>query len=103
MKAASSSSALDKDATFGQRLAPKPTPQAPNGKGKARQDYGDDGDDDNDAMEISWVPSTSAADDDDDSARRNKKSKKQDKKNGIERFGAGLEKGALEPEHHISE
>ncbi|RXW20182.1 hypothetical protein EST38_g5672 [Candolleomyces aberdarensis] len=104
MKAASSSSALDKDATFGQRLTPKSASQVLNGKGKARQDYGDDGDGDNDAMEISWVPSTSAADEDeDDSASRKKKSKKQDKKNGIERFGAGLEKGALEPEHDISE
>ncbi|KAJ2925100.1 hypothetical protein H1R20_g12007, partial [Candolleomyces eurysporus] len=103
MKAASSSSALDKDATFGQRLAPKSTSQVPKVKGKARQDYGDDDDDANDAMEISWVPSASAADDDEDNAGRKKSSKKQDKKNGIEKFGAGLEKGALEPEHDISE
>ncbi|KAJ2919005.1 hypothetical protein MD484_g1423, partial [Candolleomyces efflorescens] len=105
MKAASSSSALDKNATFGQRLAPRSTSQvSTNGKGKGRQDYGnnDDGVND-DAMEISWVPSSAADDDGDDSASRKRNVKKQDKKNGIERFGAGMEKGGMEPEFDISE
>lgn len=106
MKAASSSSAPDKNATFGQRLAPKSTSQASNnGKGKGRQGYGGDDDDGaNDAMEISWVPSASVADDDEgDSASRKRNAKRQDKKNGIERFGAGMEKGGMEPEFDISE
>ena len=78
----------DKNATFGQRLAPKAS------KSNSRS-AGDD-----EAMEFTWVPATSSKDDDDERPRRQKQDKKE---KGIERFGAGLEKGYVEPSQDISE
>ncbi|KAF5336415.1 hypothetical protein D9611_006518 [Ephemerocybe angulata] len=93
MKAASSSSALaDKDATFGQRLAPS---KGYKGKGRQQQDDGED-----QAMEISWMPS-GRKDADDGGERRSKKGK--ERRAGVESFGAGMERGGAEPEMDISE
>lgn len=91
MRAASSSSALvDKDATFGQRLAPAKS------KGKARQQEDDGG------MEISWTPSGKAdAGDDYETGAQKKRGKT--KRPGVESFGAGMERGGAEPEIELSE
>jgi ribosome biogenesis protein ENP2 len=96
MKAASSSSTLaDKDATFGQRLAPSKS----NGKGKARQEAVEDEDV---GMEVTWVPS-GKKDHDEEEADVRKKVKSKAKKAGVETFGHGMERGGVEPEADISE
>ena len=95
MKAASSSSALaDKDATFGQRLAPSKS----NGKGKARQEASMD---DDMAMEVTWVPSGKKDREEEEADERKAKSKA--KKAGVETFGHGMERGGAEPEADTSE
>jgi len=91
MRASSSASAADKDVTFGQRLKP-----SNNAKGKSRQDTADD-----DAMEISWVPSSSGKGSSGSGESPRPKDKKKQK--GVESFGAGLERGAPEPEYDLSE
>jgi ribosome biogenesis protein ENP2 len=91
MQATSSGSRFqDKNATFGQRLAPK----------TSKFDSRAQGDND-DAMEVSWVPSASSKNHDDDADRPRRK--KNEKKRGVERFGAGLEKGYSESSQGISE
>ncbi|TEB31870.1 WD repeat-containing protein [Coprinellus micaceus] len=96
MKAASSSSALaDKDATFGQRLAPSKS----NGKGKARQEVVEDEDG---GMEVTWV-SSGKKDRDEEEVDERKKVKSKAKKAGVESFGHGMERGGVEPEADISE
>ncbi|KAH6900901.1 WD repeat-containing protein [Coprinopsis sp. MPI-PUGE-AT-0042] len=93
MQASASGSRFeDKNATFGQRLAPK----ASKFNSRTRGGRGDD-----DAMEVSWVPSGSSKNDEDDDRPRRKKGDK--KGGGIERFGAGLEKGYSESAQDISE
>lgn len=96
MRAASSSSALaDKDATFGQRLAPSKSDR----KGKSRQDTADGPDM---GMEVTWVPSGNK-DREDVEADERRKAKSKAKRAGVETFGAGMEKGGAEPEMDISE
>ncbi|KAF8526518.1 hypothetical protein BU17DRAFT_74093 [Hysterangium stoloniferum] len=60
---------------------------APSSKAKRPIDQDGDG-----AMEMSWIPSTTAGDDD-YSGDENTKSRKPKKVKGVETFGAGMEKG----------
>ncbi|KAF8999095.1 WD40-repeat-containing domain protein [Cyathus striatus] len=74
----------DKDATFGKRLKQVVGPsKAPFGRDDSLH-LGDDN-----AMEISWVPSSSANDEE-------KVAKRAGKQKGVETFGAGLQKGVEE-------
>ncbi|KAG2003319.1 WD repeat-containing protein, variant 2 [Coprinopsis cinerea AmutBmut pab1-1] len=76
----------DKNATFGQRLAPRSSSSGAKSKSKSRE-----ADHEDDAMEISWVPSASSKDDDDGGQRKKAKEKKSAP--GVEQFGLGMEKG----------
>ncbi|EDR09268.1 NUC153 and WD40 repeat-containing nucleolar rRNA processing-related protein [Laccaria bicolor S238N-H82] len=78
----------DRNASFGQRLAPSSSSK--DSRRPSKPSLGkDDG-----AMEISWVPSASSAKDDDGS--RQGGGKKQERRKGVEVFGAGMEKGGEE-------
>jgi ribosome biogenesis protein ENP2 len=78
----------DKDATFGQRRMPRSTNTTGKSSFRAHED--------DDAMEISWVPtSSSSATGEKDNGDRRSKSRDKVRK-GIETFGAGLERGVEE-------
>lgn len=78
----------DRNASFGQRLAPSSSSK--DSRRPSKPSLGkDDG-----AMEISWVPSASSAKDDD--GGRQGGGKKQERRKGVEVFGAGMEKGGEE-------
>ncbi|KAJ3970888.1 NUC153 and WD40 repeat-containing nucleolar rRNA processing-related protein [Lentinula raphanica] len=92
--------AAGKDATFGQRRAhssgtsrlnAEKRPSRP-GKVSVAEDGG---------MEMSWVPSADSPSQSqkskEGSNKRGKGSKPQDRRKGVERFGAGLEKGGRDP------
>ncbi|TFK20525.1 WD repeat-containing protein [Coprinopsis marcescibilis] len=88
MQAQASGSRLeDKNATFGQRLAPNAGRSSFGGKQKASSRIEDD------ATEISWVPSASASRDEYDDNASAGKGKPEKKRPGVEKFGAGMEKG----------
>jgi len=78
----------DRNASFGQRLAP------PSSSKDSRQSSKPSLGNDDGAMEISWVPSASSAKDDSDDRQGGRK--KQDRRKGVEVFGAGMEKGGEE-------
>ena len=83
----------DKDATFGQRRVPRSASFANKRKSSFKTQENDD------AMEISWVPSSSAS-----ATGRKDKSDRQSKsrtsenrrRKSVETFGAGLERGVEE-------
>lgn len=82
----------DKDATFGQRRMPR-SASSTNTTGKSSFKAHED----DDAMEISWVPTSSATggkdNGDGQSTSRTVKGKR---RKGVESFGAGLERGVEE-------
>ena len=76
----------DKDATFGQRRMPRSASTA----GKSFRAHEDD-----DAMEISWVPTSSSGgkDNGDRQSKSTRTIKDSKLRKGVEMFGAGLERG----------
>ena len=85
----------DKDATFGQRRIPRSASSA-NTAGKSFRAHEDD-----DAMEISWVPTSSSSvtggKDNGDRQSKSARTVKDSKlRKGVETFGAGLERGVEE-------
>jgi ribosome biogenesis protein ENP2 len=85
----------DKDATFGQRRIPR-SASSTNATGKSSFRAHED----DDAMEISWVPTTSsssAISGKDNGDRQSKSRTVKDRlRKGVEMFGAGLERGVEE-------
>ncbi|KAA1476578.1 hypothetical protein DENSPDRAFT_867342 [Dentipellis sp. KUC8613] len=111
LNAQSSKSATNKDATFGQRRsATARTESKSSGFGQAAQEHvvqKADG-----TIEMSWVPAPKPKgarghadeDDEDMGGRRGKgKSKERDSRKGVERFGAGMERGGEDPAKTVSE
>ncbi|KAF8899768.1 WD repeat-containing protein [Gymnopilus junonius] len=98
-------SSIDKNATFGQRRAPPSKENAlASGKKPAfrgRRSAGANDHDDRGPMEISWVPSSSGNKDGDGEEGGRRKDKARRK--GVETFGAGLEKGAVEDKADLAE
>lgn len=89
MRALSNASkGVDKNATFGQRR--KPVQSVTPFSSKRTQSQPDDS-----AMEISWVPSSSANQDANEPQSKGGREKKERRK-GVETFGAGMEKGGQE-------
>ncbi|KIJ14591.1 hypothetical protein PAXINDRAFT_78867 [Paxillus involutus ATCC 200175] len=81
----------DKNASFGQRLASRPTPKSSANSSSTTRFSADGG------MEISFMPS--GTDDVDQSAPARKK----DARKGVEVFGVGMERGTEEPKGEMSE
>ncbi|KAJ3732603.1 NUC153 and WD40 repeat-containing nucleolar rRNA processing-related protein [Lentinula guzmanii] len=84
------------DATFGQRRAHSNVPSHGGEKHPSRAkkaSVAEDG-----GMEMSWVPSTDPQiQDSTEGSRRGKFGKQQDRRKGVERFGAGMERGGEDP------
>lgn len=78
---------VNRSATFGQRRSDSGAPRTSKGKGRAH-DAG---------MEISWVPSAGSAHDEPSERNRSRDGGgKGRKEKGVERFGAGMERGGEE-------
>ena len=86
----------DKDATFGQRRMPRSESST---RKSTRKSSFRTHDEEDDAMEISWVPTSSSSatggKDNDDKQNKSKTVKDKPRK-GVETFGAGLERGVEE-------
>lgn len=84
----------DKDATFGQRRTPRSASFTNTTRKSSSRVHEDD-----DAMEISWVPASSSSatgGKDNDDGQNKSKSVKVKLRKGVETFGAGLERGVEE-------
>ena len=90
---------FDKNATFGQRRSTSSV-----AKGKSRMadfenvKFAADG-----GVEMTYIPSATAAADEYEESGRGKAASKKPGRKGVETFGAGLEKGGVEPEVTLSE
>ena len=83
----------DKNATFGQRRMPRSASFTNSAKKSSFRAH----EDDDNAMEISWVPTSSSSATGGKDERQNKSKTARDKlRKGIETFGAGLERGVEE-------
>ena len=80
----------DKDATFGQRRMSRSASSANTAGKSSFRAHEDD-----DAMEISWVPSSSGGKDNDNRQSKSRTGKAKHRK-GVETFAAGLERGVEE-------
>jgi ribosome biogenesis protein ENP2 len=78
----------DKDATFGQRRMPRSESSTRKSSFRAHEE--------DDAMEISWVPTSSSSGKDNDDKQNKSKTVKDKLRKGVETFGAGLERGVEE-------
>lgn len=90
----------DKNATFGQRLAPAPPLSVSKNRSTGTRNQDSEG-----GVEISWVPSSSRTGDGDDMLVEGSGKRKsgKDKRKGVEVFGAGMEKGGEDMSVEISE
>jgi ribosome biogenesis protein ENP2 len=90
--------AFDKNATFGQRRHAAEGMSMPEARSELSITHAPEG-----GMEMSWVPSPSAGLGQDDSESQNRKRRDKERRKGVEKFGAGLEKGGEDQSVEMTE